>query len=88
MFYYIPPDSDPNRRHPHAAYHTKVRPIASPPQVTRRLDLRDGPAQIYSIDPPGCKAIDDALHARDLGGGLYEVGLHALEWSLIECNEV
>lgn len=29
-----------------------------------------------SIDPPGCKDIDDALHARDLPNGNIEVGIH------------
>ena len=31
---------------------------------------------IVSIDPPGCKDIDDALHARDLPNGNVEVGIH------------
>ena len=31
---------------------------------------------IVSIDPPGCKDIDDALHARDLPNGNIEVGIH------------
>lgn len=29
-----------------------------------------------SIDPPGCKDIDDALHARQLENGNIEVGVH------------
>ena len=31
---------------------------------------------MVSIDPPGCKDIDDALHARDLSNGNIEVGIH------------
>jgi exosome complex exonuclease DIS3/RRP44 len=39
-----------------------------------RLDLRDLP--ILSIDPPGCKDIDDALHCTVLPNGNYQVGVH------------
>ena len=31
---------------------------------------------IVSIDPPGCKDSDDALHARLLENGNNEVGVH------------
>uniref|UniRef100_A0A7S2W718 Ribosomal RNA-processing protein 44 n=1 Tax=Mucochytrium quahogii TaxID=96639 RepID=A0A7S2W718_9STRA len=39
-----------------------------------RVDLRHLP--ICSIDPPGCKDIDDALHFRMLENGNIEVGVH------------
>ncbi|RCI07022.1 exosome catalytic subunit dis3, partial [Rhizopus stolonifer] len=39
-----------------------------------RRDFRD--LDICSIDPPGCTDIDDALHARRLPNGNYEVGVH------------
>ena len=39
-----------------------------------RLDLRDLP--VLSIDPPGCKDIDDALHCVVLPNGNYQVGVH------------
>lgn len=39
-----------------------------------RLDLRHLP--VCSIDPPGCKDIDDALHSRPLPNGNLEVGVH------------
>jgi len=39
-----------------------------------RRDLRHLP--VMSIDPPGCRDIDDALHWRDLGNGHWEVGIH------------
>ena len=39
-----------------------------------RRDLRELP--VCSIDPPGCKDIDDALHYRVLPNGNCEVGVH------------
>ena len=40
----------------------------------RREDLRHLP--VCSVDPPGCRDIDDALHIRQLPGGTLEVGVH------------
>ena len=42
--------------------------------VPDRLDLRKLP--VLSIDPPGCKDIDDALHCIELPNGNYQVGVH------------
>ena len=39
-----------------------------------RTDLRH--LAICSVDPPGCKDIDDALHVRELSNGNLEVGVH------------
>lgn len=39
-----------------------------------REDLRHLP--ICSVDPPGCKDIDDALHVRELPNGNLELGVH------------
>ena len=39
-----------------------------------RLDLRHLP--VLSIDPPGCKDIDDALHCAVLPNGNYQIGVH------------
>ncbi|XP_006467105.1 exosome complex exonuclease RRP44 homolog A [Citrus sinensis] len=39
-----------------------------------RLDLRD--LRVFSVDPPGCKDIDDALHCTALSSGNFEVGVH------------
>lgn len=39
-----------------------------------RMDFRHLP--ICSVDPPGCKDIDDALHIRKLPSGNYELGVH------------
>ncbi|KAK7923146.1 hypothetical protein PG985_007217 [Apiospora marii] len=44
-----------------------------------REDLR--PLIICSIDPVGCQDIDDALHARPLPNGNYEVGVHIADVS-------
>ncbi|KAL9040127.1 MAG: hypothetical protein Q9180_002106 [Flavoplaca navasiana] len=44
-----------------------------------RKDLRD--LSICSIDPVGCQDIDDALHARPLPNGNYEVGVHIADVS-------
>ncbi|ODV78253.1 RNB-domain-containing protein [Suhomyces tanzawaensis NRRL Y-17324] len=46
----------------------------SDPQLAKRKDLRD--KLVCSIDPPNCVDIDDALHAKPLPNGNYEVGVH------------
>jgi len=46
----------------------------SPEEEAKRLDLRG--LNICSIDPPGCKDIDDALHCFVLPNGNYQVGVH------------
>ena len=43
-------------------------------EVSKRTDLRHIP--VVSIDPPGCKDIDDALHCTRLPNGRYEAGVH------------
>ena len=44
-----------------------------------RKDLRD--LLICSIDPVGCQDIDDALHAKALLNGNYEIGVHIADVS-------
>ncbi|KAJ4839032.1 Exosome complex exonuclease RRP44 A [Turnera subulata] len=39
-----------------------------------RTDLRH--LRVFSVDPPGCKDIDDALHCTLLPSGNFEVGVH------------
>ncbi|KAI3462305.1 hypothetical protein Pfo_018968, partial [Paulownia fortunei] len=39
-----------------------------------RQDLRH--LRVFSVDPPGCKDIDDALHCTLLPSGHFEVGVH------------
>jgi exosome complex exonuclease DIS3/RRP44 len=43
-------------------------------ELERRTDLRH--ICVCSIDPPGCRDIDDALHCRTLQNGNYEIGVH------------
>jgi len=52
--------------------------MADPGWRSRR-DLRE--LIICSIDPPGCVDIDDALHAKKLPNGNYEVGVHIADVS-------
>ena len=47
--------------------------------VAQRTDLRHIP--VVSIDPPGCKDIDDALHCVRLPNGNYEIGVHIADVS-------
>lgn len=57
----------------------KVPAETSDPRWTGREDLRD--LLVCSIDPPGCQDIDDALHARPLPNGNFEVGVHIADVS-------
>ncbi|XP_042385217.1 exosome complex exonuclease RRP44 homolog A-like [Zingiber officinale] len=41
---------------------------------SNREDLRH--LRVFSVDPPGCRDIDDALHCKPLGNGNFEVGVH------------
>jgi hypothetical protein len=53
------------------------RHIATPAcyvPCARREDLRHLP--VCSVDPPGCRDIDDALHIRSLPNGNAELGVH------------
>jgi exosome complex exonuclease DIS3/RRP44 len=56
-----------------------VPPSTTDPGWRDRRDLRD--LQICSIDPVGCQDIDDALHARPLPNGNFEVGVHIADVS-------
>jgi exosome complex exonuclease DIS3/RRP44 len=49
------------------------------PGWKNRRDLRG--LQVCSIDPIGCQDIDDALHARPLPNGNFEVGVHIADVS-------
>ena len=51
-------------------------PWAMPPQdlsSSQREDLR--PLRCFSVDPPGCRDIDDALHCTPLANGNFHVGV-------------
>lgn len=45
-----------------------------PEELSRRTDLRHLP--VASIDPPGCRDIDDALHCVRLANGNLQAGVH------------
>ena len=49
-----------------------LKPLTLP--LLCREDMRELP--ICSVDPPGCKDIDDALHLRELPNGNMELGVH------------
>uniref|UniRef100_A0A7S1W5K4 Ribosomal RNA-processing protein 44 n=1 Tax=Neobodo designis TaxID=312471 RepID=A0A7S1W5K4_NEODS len=48
-------------------------------EVAKRRDLRD--IAVASVDPLGCRDIDDALHFRELANGNVEVGVHIADVS-------
>lgn len=57
----------------------KVPADTADPGWKGRRDLRD--LLVCSIDPPGCVDIDDALHAKQLPNGNFEVGVHIADVS-------
>jgi ribonuclease R len=48
-------------------------------EIERRMDCRD--LAVVTIDPKDAKDHDDALSVRDLGNGLFEVGVHIADVS-------
>lgn len=73
---------------PHEAFTAEVMACLPPldwkitPEVLasgNRVDLRHIP--VVSIDPPGCKDIDDALHCIRLPNGRLEAGVHIADVS-------
>lgn len=64
---------------PKEGHDWKVPVSKEDPGWRDRADLRD--LLICSIDPVGCQDIDDALHARPLENGNYEVGVHIADVS-------
>lgn len=64
---------------PREGHDWKVPADLSDAGWTGRKDLRD--LLICSIDPVGCQDIDDALHARSLPNGNFEVGVHIADVS-------
>lgn len=57
----------------------KVPASTDDPGWSGRKDLRE--LLVCSIDPVGCQDIDDALHARPLPNGNFEVGVHIADVS-------
>lgn len=64
---------------PQEGHDWKVPASTDDPGWRGRRDLRD--LLVCSIDPPGCVDIDDALHARKLPNGNFEVGVHIADVS-------
>ncbi|KAK3498182.1 mitotic control protein dis3 [Neurospora crassa] len=64
---------------PKEGHDWKVPASMDDPGWRDRQDLRD--LLICSIDPIGCQDIDDALHARALPNGNFEVGVHIADVS-------
>lgn len=64
---------------PKEGHDWKVPESVEDPGWKDREDLRE--LLICSIDPPGCQDIDDALHARKLPNGNFEVGVHIADVS-------
>ncbi|PKS06418.1 hypothetical protein jhhlp_007166 [Lomentospora prolificans] len=64
---------------PKEGHDWKVPASTEDPGWRDRADLRH--LLICSIDPVGCQDIDDALHARALDNGNYEVGVHIADVS-------
>ena len=48
-------------------------------EIGRRLDLRD--EDVFTIDPEDAKDFDDAIHIKDIGNGMLEVGVHIADVS-------
>jgi exosome complex exonuclease DIS3/RRP44 len=57
----------------------KYKQIEFNPEVDDRLDLRH--LNVYSIDPPNCKDIDDAFHLTEIADDIYEIGIHIADVS-------
>lgn len=64
---------------PSEGHDWKVPVSKEDPGWQGRQDLRD--LLICSIDPVGCQDIDDALHAKPLPNGHYQVGVHIADVS-------
>jgi len=57
----------------------------SPEEIEKRWDFRH--LDVCSVDPPGCKDIDDALHAIILPNGNYEIGVHIADVTHFVCPD-
>ena len=64
---------------PQEGHNWRVPASTDDPGWKGRRDLRD--LLVCSIDPVGCQDIDDALHARPLPNGNFEVGVHIADVS-------
>ncbi|KAG0197124.1 DIS3 mitotic control [Mortierella sp. GBA30] len=51
----------------------------APAELSRRRDLRKH--TVFSIDPPNCQDIDDAISIKEIGNGQIEFGVHIADVS-------
>ncbi|KAF9906263.1 DIS3 mitotic control [Linnemannia zychae] len=59
---------------------TPERPwVADPAELAKRRDLRNH--TVFSIDPPNCQDIDDAISIKEIGNGQIEFGVHIADVS-------
>jgi exoribonuclease R len=56
-----------------------IVPPLEPISPSDTNDLRD--RRVYSIDPPGCMDVDDAIHIETLGDGHIRLGIHIADVS-------
>ncbi|GAB9464220.1 Dis3-like exonuclease [Globisporangium polare] len=57
-----------------------------PEEVELRRDLRSS-HRVFSVDPPGCQDIDDAMSVRRLPNGNIELGVHIADVSYFVLHE-
>jgi DIS3-like exonuclease 1 len=51
-------------------------------ELDTRRDFRKDPATvIFSVDPPGCVDVDDAMSVKKLDSGCYQIGVHIADVS-------
>lgn len=63
----------------------KLKNIIPNNKSIERIDLTN--KKIFSIDPPNCKDIDDAIHIEKIENNIYEIGIHIVDVSdTIEMN--
>jgi DIS3-like exonuclease 1 len=55
-------------------------------EVAKRRDIRNS-HRVFSVDPPGCQDIDDAMSVRRLANGNLEVGVHIADVSYFVTHE-
>ncbi|CAK4457223.1 unnamed protein product [Aphanomyces euteiches] len=54
--------------------------VVSDDEIARRRDIRASHC-VFSVDPPGCQDIDDAMSVQELPNGHYELGVHIADVS-------
>lgn len=57
----------------------KLKDITINSKINNRVDLTN--KKIFSIDPPNCRDIDDAIHIEKIEHNIYEIGIHIVDVS-------